>query len=124
MKEYFKLNKIVDDSYDLGFRMSSLVGAALLTTLMLVPVYIAITEFIIIFMYLINLGVLLFVLLFIFHIYLTRHLYLKAFSLKEPPLEVSSELKKLTMINFYILSVFGLLVGLSFIFLWIPKLIV
>ena len=121
---YTKLFKQYHELFTLKERSSAFFGGFIIAFIAFAPIFIVLAEFLLIYIYLVNVIVILMIFsvmgFFVFWI----HLIKKALVLKKPHIMDEFQLTKYFMFNLIAIEVIVLIVGLLFLFVFIPMMFV
>lgn len=118
MKNYLKLWIELKEELSLKVILDAFLGGFTYTFILALPIFLALAQIISVYFYLLTLWVVLIIIVvallnFIMHLWWKKALYLKQ-------LEIKTDIKKLFIINQIISDIIYLVIGLLFIFVFIP----
>jgi hypothetical protein len=122
MKAYIKLWKNLFSELNFKVILDAFFGALVFNLLLSVPLFIVMAQIISVYAYLVNLWVCVLMILAILLNYILHLWWNKALRLAEPNLETNT--KKLFLVNQIITDMIIVIIGLLFIFVFIPIIVV
>ncbi|MFA7560979.1 MAG: hypothetical protein WCY80_02605 [Candidatus Izemoplasmatales bacterium] len=122
MKAYIKLWKNLFSELNFKVILDAFFGALVFNLLLSVPLFIVMAQIISVYAYLVNLWVCVLMILAILLNYILHLWWNKALRLAEPNLEANT--KKLFLVNQIITDMIIVIIGLLFIFVFIPIIVV
>jgi len=122
MKTYLTLWEDLKKEFSNTQIVDAFFGALLYNLLIAIPSLLVMAQIISIYMFRLNLWISLIIIIVMTLNFLLHHWWQKALQLKNP--ETKTNISKLFMINQIVIDVFILIIGLLFIFVFIPLLVV
>lgn len=122
MKLYKKLWKELKLEFSMKDILDSLIASFVYTLLLAIPLILALGQIISVYMYLLTLWVLLIIIVVALLNFLLHHWWKQTLFLKKP--DAKTNISKLFLINSMIINMLIIIIGLLFLFVFIPLLMV
>ncbi|MGD9761315.1 MAG: hypothetical protein AB7U52_02630 [Candidatus Izemoplasmatales bacterium] len=122
MKKYFTLWKDLRNDFSIQEILSAFYGALVFNLFLAVPALVAIAQIISVYIYYLTTWIVLIIIVMILLNYVFHLFWKKALYLKRP--DAKADIKALFLYNQIIVDVLYLIIGLLFIFVFVPMLMV
>jgi len=122
MKKYIKLWKQLLSEFSGKEVLSAFYGALIYTSLIAILVLATISQIVSVYLYYLTLWIVLIIIVMALLTYIFHYFWFKALVIKKP--ETKTDIKTLFLINQIIIDTVYLIVGLLFIFVFVPMLMV
>ena len=122
MKKYTNLWKNLINELSIKSVLDGLFGSFIYTTLLAIPALLVMAQLISVYFYLLTLWVVLIIIVVILLNLILHHWWKKALEMKNK--EITTDIKSLFLINQIIIDIFCIIIGLLFIFVFIPMMLV
>lgn len=118
MKNYLKLWIELKEELSLKVIVDAFFGSFIYTFILSIPIFLALAQIISVYFYLLTFWIALIIIVVALLNFIMHHWWKKALYLKQP--EIKTDIKKLFLLNQIIFDVLYLVIGLLFIFVFIP----
>jgi hypothetical protein len=122
MSKYIELYSKIFEEFSVKEIISAILGAFVYTSFITVPFIIIMGQVISVYLYLLTYWVVLIIIVMILLNYVFHHLIKQSLKLKHP--EFKTDINPLILTNQIIIDIIFVIIGLLFLFVWIPILMV
>ena len=122
MSKYIELYSKIFEEFSVKEIISAILGAFVYTSFITVPFVIIMGQVISVYLYLLTYWVVLIIIVMILLNYVFHHLIKQSLKLKHP--EFKTDINPLILTNQIIIDIIFVIIGLLFLFVWIPILMV